>query len=341
MTALVLPRTYFRYVDDTFAIFDSQELCEDFLTHLNALHPSLKFTCEMERNNALPFLDVLVEKSDGRLLTSVYRKPTFTGQYTRWDSFSATSYKLGLINNLVTRAIEICSPCKLSTELESVKRILRDNGYPDHVIDRGVQRAMDSRARPAVHGPKKCPVYLKLPWRGKTSEKFAHEIKKSVSRAYFTVSTRVIFTTNRMVPKTRKDVLPSPQLSNVIYQFQCRCDAVYVGRTSQRLEDRIKQHVPSDIHKASDKIRTQPSRNCKTANSTSVTSKSSTKGDSAIGQHLLNNPECAQGYNPDQFSIVARARSFSQLLFLEALYIQHNDPLLCRQKEFIRALNLF
>ena len=44
------------------------------------------------------------------------------------------------------------------------------------------------------------------------------------------------------------DVLPALQKSNVIYQFSCHCDSWYVGRTSQRLQDRIKQHVPKSIH---------------------------------------------------------------------------------------------
>ena len=61
---------------------------------LNDLHPSLKFTCESEKLSKLPFLDVLVEKSsEGGVVTSVYRKPTFTGLYIVWDSFRAMSYK--------------------------------------------------------------------------------------------------------------------------------------------------------------------------------------------------------------------------------------------------------
>jgi len=81
--AIDKPLFYFRYVDDTFAIFNSESECNHFLRELNSLHPSLNFTQEMEDNNRLPFLDVLVEKTENRFLTSVYRKPTFTGQYNR------------------------------------------------------------------------------------------------------------------------------------------------------------------------------------------------------------------------------------------------------------------
>ena len=205
-----------------------------------------------------------MERSDGKFITSVYRKPTFTGQYTRWDSYSATSYKIGLIRNLVCRALSICSECKLDTEITRIKAILLENGYPEHIVTRTVARTLEARSKPVTRfGPAKCPVYLKLPWRGKVSDEYASNIKRAVSRSYYAVSTRVVFSTNRMLPSTIKDVLPTSHLSNVVYQYQCRCDARYVGRTSLRLADRIKQHVPSTIRNHSSNQRAQPLRACK------------------------------------------------------------------------------
>ena len=43
------PPTYFRYVDDTFAVFDHEAEADEFLTKLNCLHPSLRFTFEKEK----------------------------------------------------------------------------------------------------------------------------------------------------------------------------------------------------------------------------------------------------------------------------------------------------
>ena len=82
------PGVYFWYVDDSFVIFGSELDCDHFLDKLNLLHPALKFIVEKEQNNSLTFLDVLVEKEGTGFLTSVYRNPTFTGQYIRWNSFS-------------------------------------------------------------------------------------------------------------------------------------------------------------------------------------------------------------------------------------------------------------
>ena len=44
-----------------------------------------------------------------------------------------------------------------------------------------------------------------------------------------------------------KDVLPIFQQSNLIYKFQCRCNATYIGRISHRLEVTVKQHVPCHL----------------------------------------------------------------------------------------------
>ena len=76
------------------------------------MHSSLKFTFEKEENDQLPFLDVLVEKSNEGFLTSVFRKPTFAGQYFCWDSFGPTKRKTSLIETLVHRALMICSKSK-------------------------------------------------------------------------------------------------------------------------------------------------------------------------------------------------------------------------------------
>ena len=46
------------------------------------------------------FLDVLVEKSNKKFIISVYRKPTFMGQYMHWDSFGPKKKKTNFIYTL-------------------------------------------------------------------------------------------------------------------------------------------------------------------------------------------------------------------------------------------------
>jgi len=52
---------YYRYMDDTFVVFDNERECDLFLEQLNSLHTFLQFTFEKECNESFPFLDVMVE----------------------------------------------------------------------------------------------------------------------------------------------------------------------------------------------------------------------------------------------------------------------------------------
>ena len=70
------PRIWKRYVDDTFTVM-KQHNGDNFLRHLNQKHSSIRFTVETENNNKIAFLDSLVTReTDGKLLTSVYKKLT-------------------------------------------------------------------------------------------------------------------------------------------------------------------------------------------------------------------------------------------------------------------------
>ena len=146
---------------------------------------------------------------------------------------------------------------------------------------------------------------------------------------------RVIFNARQLLPAIKKDVLPSHHHSNVIYQFVCHCNSRYVGRTSQHLEERIKQHVPRFIaNPPASPNRQSLSRFCK------ANTRSQQFHESAIGQHLLDNAQCALHYSNEKFSILARGRSSFHLSALEATFIKFLNPLLCKQKEFVYSLKI-
>ena len=58
----------------------------------------MSFTIKTEQNSKIPFLDVNVIRELGRFVTSVYRKPTFTGVYTHFDSFQPDTYRIGILH---------------------------------------------------------------------------------------------------------------------------------------------------------------------------------------------------------------------------------------------------
>ena len=319
----VLPASYFRYVDDTFATFSSVEIGLKFFDRLNGLHLSLKFTMEIEQNEALPFLDVLVQRREKDFITSLYRKKTFTGLYINWHSFCPLSRKINLIKTLTHRALMICSDCTLKGELQNISEILLDNGYPKSVVDRHINNKLKSFGEPKSYGPEKCPLTIKLPWLGSVSSTFADQISNTITGCFFSTKVRVLFKTRTILPSFTKDSLPTFHMNLTIYQFKCRCDAVYVGRTSKRLESRIKEHVSNSTLRHISNGTTPPST-----------------VDSAIGQHLLTHINCAAHYDSCAFSILHRGRTKHHLRVLEAIYITLRRPSLCTQKNLSPTLGL-
>ena len=95
----------------------------------NTFYPSLTFTMDEEKDNKLPFLDVLVEHCLFAFVSSIYRKPAFTGLYLSWDAFGPKSRKVNFIKCLTFRALKICSDNKIKSEFEQIKNLFLSNGY--------------------------------------------------------------------------------------------------------------------------------------------------------------------------------------------------------------------
>ena len=74
----------------------------------------MSFTIETEQNNKISFLDVNVIRVQGKFTTSVYRKTTFCGVCTHFDSFLPNTYKIGMICTLVNSCFRICSTWSMS-----------------------------------------------------------------------------------------------------------------------------------------------------------------------------------------------------------------------------------
>ena len=173
-------------------------------------------------------------------------------------------------------------------------------------------------------------------WIGKPSTKLEKLVKTAEESCYGSVSTRLVFTSKRRLPVARKDVLPTTQKSSVIYEYKSHCDSRYVGRPSQRLQDRIKQHVPQWLRQQLTRPRrSQPHRSRK---------RNDTKPDcdSAIGQHLSENDQCALNYDNKLFSILATARSSFHLNLSEAAYISRPGAWFnADRKSLLRLSNSF
>ena len=132
---------YKRYVDDTFCLFKCETDVERFLNFLNRQHPNIKFTIEKEKNNQLPFLDILNDSSSNKLVTSVYRKPTYSGLLTNYNSFTSPNYEKGLIKTLIHGTFRInCTWSGFYYDILNLKSVLQKNEFPLKLIDKSISK---------------------------------------------------------------------------------------------------------------------------------------------------------------------------------------------------------
>ena len=131
------PVFYRRYVEDIFILFKSNNHLKYFQDFLNFCHINMSFSMETEKENKLSFLDVEVIREQGKFTTTIYRKPTFSGVYSNFESFLPSVYKFGMVYTLVYRCFRICSNwTQFHTELIFLKGIFQKNGYPKNFIDK-------------------------------------------------------------------------------------------------------------------------------------------------------------------------------------------------------------
>ena len=249
-----LPSIYRRYVDDTFLIFDNRTDVDLFFIHMNKCHPNIKFTMESETNNTLPYLDILITRhSDGKLTTKVYRKPTYTGLYLRWDSFVPKQYKKGLVKCLLNRAWNICSSVEnFDQEVDFIRSILAKNGYPLNFIDTITKNFIQSKythdVKDPEYGPEKRYIYVNLPFCGDHSQKLGRQLKRLYSKIAPWTKLILIFKPIRKLNilsnlKSQYNLLSH---SSVVYKVSCLdCTEFYIGMTQRILQIRLNEHIKS------------------------------------------------------------------------------------------------
>ena len=102
------PVFYRRYVDDIFVMLSPDHL-NLFEEYMNTCHSSISFTSETELENVMTFLDFEFNRKNNEFVSTVYRKATFTGVYTHFESLIPLNYKRGFVSTLIYLIFHICS----------------------------------------------------------------------------------------------------------------------------------------------------------------------------------------------------------------------------------------
>ena len=153
------------------------------MTFPNRQHPNIKFTIEKEKSNQLPFLDILNDSSSNKLVTSVYRKRTYTGLITNCNSFTSPNYKNGLLKTLIDRIFHINNTWSgIHYDILNLKPVLQKYEFPLKLYDKSVSKYLsnvfkqkENQQMPLFESSKK--RFYKLPYIGNSSNQTKMKLK--------------------------------------------------------------------------------------------------------------------------------------------------------------------
>ena len=75
-------------------------------------------------------------RSEDRLSTAVYRKPTHTDQYILYHSHHHPRMLTGVMRGMRDRALRICDNTSKQPEMERLARVFEANGFPEKLVRR-------------------------------------------------------------------------------------------------------------------------------------------------------------------------------------------------------------
>ena len=247
------PLVYKRYVDYCFLIFKEKEHSYLFLEYLNKQHANIKFTMEEEENNKLNFIDYSLSILNGidtgiRIITSVFRKLTFTGLGMNFHSDTYFNFKLNNIRTLLHRAFSLSSSWDtFHCEVEFLTKYFLDNAFPRYITEKIIRYFLDkkfSNIRAITVG--KMPFYHKMPFINNYTCRY---IKKTfipfLRQCYPQVDFNFIFCNTFTIKSClrHKERLPMTLESGIVYLYSCGdCNATYIGSSVKALKTRASEH---------------------------------------------------------------------------------------------------
>ena len=120
----------------------------------------------------LSFLCVTITRSYNQLVTSVFRKATFSGVFTNFKGFLPAACKFRLVYTLRYCAFSICASYeKNHEEIVLMKDIFKKNEYSQFFIDKYINKSV-------IHTVDKKQVLLVLPFLSPLPFKIRSRLQK-------------------------------------------------------------------------------------------------------------------------------------------------------------------
>ena len=217
--------------------------------YLSSKYPSTNFSLEKENDGRLSFLDINIFREKGKFVTNVYRKKTFSGVYTNFNSFIPETYKTGLIESLLFRCFNLCSDfVKFHHEINILKGILYKNSYPRDFVYKRIKNFLDRvlTQKVVVSTVPKKDLMIVLPYLGKLSLQIRTRINRVMKNKLPHCNFRIVFQSKCKLINffVLKDKIPIFLRSGIIYKFNCGgYNATYYSTTKRHFKVRMCENL--------------------------------------------------------------------------------------------------
>ena len=304
------------YVDDSITAIP-ENLIEETLEIFNSIHPKIQFTCELEVNGKLPYLDLLlIRNPDGSVSTDFYQKPLSSNRILNFNSAHSMSLKFNTAIGLIKRVFNFSTVKNDREKSDIISSILKSNNYPKSFINMAINKykhlvstnvSDQNYSNPTPNQPNICLSSI-VHVKGLTNNLIQKIKSKNGGK---NIATSMHSSTRSLFSKT-KDIIPKEKRSHLIYKIDCsNCTANYIGMTSrQTIHTRLKQH------------QNDQSKSIRTRQTTT-----------ALTEHVV---ECNHKFNFDikNVNVLGVESCYPKLKTLEMLNI-YNDSNSCNKRSDI------
>ena len=256
------PRLYVRYVDDILILTINVDEVTQLRSKFEA-NSVLNFTIELNKNNIIPFLDVLVDNSSEKFITSTYKKPTSVNSpLLNYHSECPHRYKVAVIKSLINRAKNISSSYIIfMKELRNIKQVLINNEFPNYIVDTQIKIALANLNTKPQDADKKnlIPLYYCNQFHPNYKQDetaIKNILKQNATPASDNGKLNLIiyyrkFKTENILIRNSPRRSRNTSKTNVIYTFTCPIGSCaldttqYIGKTQMSLSRRLSYHISS------------------------------------------------------------------------------------------------
>jgi hypothetical protein len=327
-----------KYVDDLVLLIpkDKQDI---ILTTFNNYCRKIQFTMETEIDNELPYLDILIKRTEtNELMTEFYMKPSSSGRLVNYLSNHPYLHKTNIVLGLIHSVVKLDNVRNELEKHQKIKMILQKNNYPKSLINSLIKRykikntmtttpqltmsttsalttsttedtatvttSTNTITEENTITPLTNLKYRSIPYIKGLSEKTKKLLQQNNND--LTIAFRNNY--NNSIFSSIKDKNDKWNKTNIIYSVPCgvtECDSEYVGMTTTSLKKRISGHE-SDIKNRNNQMIAK----------------------TALCQHTI---EKGHLFDFEKTKILNQEKNLKKLTFLEMLHI--NDRPTCVNKK--------